>query len=413
PGAWSLECLAWDQSNLRTDDPWCIGYEGARYDPNLPSGTATCYPNATSPGFACPATKGASWVSGFVRVILSCTDATSGCYQVRYTLDDAPGSMNGTYAYFDITAEGQHQINATYEDTAGNVRVAAPVWVGVDNTPPTQADVSEVHGAPLIRVDPTWHVSATDALSPVHYRFALNNATITGSLSNGNLTVTNGPEGMNCLVATAIDAAGNAAAPSAASCVFVDRVAPQAAVVSPPYGYVMKNDQTWLATSGATIALGDFSLNTTASDPNGASGSGLAEHKTTKDGADWTPTEGTNQCDVAIVACVQHYAAATHGYGWRSFNVVARDAAGNAVSPGRSVAVTNLVAYSGTTYNGLPYTSLEWLQFPQAGIVGVEIHRSTSSVFAPSALTKVADASSTSATSWTDPAPPPGNWYYV
>lgn len=112
------------------------------------------------------------WYVSPVLVTLTATDATSGVYEIRYTVDGSettvPGGPEGTKtaeASFTLSDNGVYGLTHETSDYAGHNTVLAAQEVRIDQTPPSLAKSAARTGMAEITVT----LTGTDATSGVDY----------------------------------------------------------------------------------------------------------------------------------------------------------------------------------------------------------------------------------------------------
>ena len=100
-----------------------------------------------------------AWHAGPVMALIAASDATSGVQATSYDLDGA-GWVPGVGLL--VTTEGDHTLDYTATDNAGNAAATQHAHIKMDLTPPTSTD-----DAPTVWTSRavTIHLSASDALS--------------------------------------------------------------------------------------------------------------------------------------------------------------------------------------------------------------------------------------------------------
>lgn len=420
-GPSTFACRVFDHSTLQ--DAGGCGLS-TKYDSSAPTGASTCKPVGGGIEWVC-ASRSAYNADQDLRV--PCADATSGCWFVNVTIDDAPTSFTldpSGDQHFLVAGEGAHWVDVRRIDHAGNPQAENFSFL-VDKTPPTTPTLQETHGAPYIATLPTWSFQSSDALSGVSIYQVYVNGALRANVTSTSWTYGGAPDGQACAHVVAVDRAGNPSAPSPDSCVFVDRRAPTLSVASPLNGWVYRYGSAWQRVStGAAVALGDVPLSWSATDPGApTSGTGLARLYSRVDGANWTPALGSSEC-AAPSPCSQTYALDDPAKrGKHLFALHATDLAGNDAQGGGYVDVVDLVASSGTaaptTYGGaqVPYVDLDFLpalDTPSFQFWSRDIYRGTADGFSPTALTTITVANFTNpaATHVRDTTVLPGNHYY-
>ena len=203
-----------------------------------------------------------NWYRGSVEVSLNATDNLSGVNRTMYKLGEDWNVYNGS---FNVTAEGENELDYYSVDEAGNVENTHSVDVKIDNTPPeTNYSLNGTLG------EEGWYVSkvnitfnASDSLSGVAItKYKIDD----GDWKNYSNGVIIGSNGTHTIYFYSIDNAGNVEAEKNFT-IKVDRKPPSVSLTAPKDGYLYIFGREILPTAfGKTKIIGKFTAIASASD---------------------------------------------------------------------------------------------------------------------------------------------------
>lgn len=215
-----------------------------------------------------------------VTLALSCSDATSGCSQRRFSNDGtnwSSPSANGPSASWNLTTgEGSKTVYAQFKDTAGNWSTGViNKSIILDTQAPTGSVSINGGAAYTTSADVTLALTCSDAMSPPCFQMQISkdNGSSWSSLASytTSTVVTLVSVGTNTIKMRYSDSAGNWMTTAGASIIYDNIV---------PTGSLTIN-------SGASYALStSVTLTVSASDTNG-----VTNMKFSNDGATWSSSE--------------------------------------------------------------------------------------------------------------------------
>jgi len=203
-----------------------------------------------------------NWYRGIVEVSFNATDNLSGVNRTLYKLG---GEWNVYNKSFNITAEGENELQYYSVDEAGNSEDIHSVVVKIDNIPPTtNFSVNGTLG------DEGWYVSkvnvtfnASDPLSGIAFtKYKIDD----GDWENYSNGVIVGSNGTHTVYFYSVDNAGNVEGEKNFT-IKIDRKAPSVSLTVPKDGYLYLFGREILPTAfGKTKIIGKLTAVATASD---------------------------------------------------------------------------------------------------------------------------------------------------
>lgn len=339
------------------------------------------------------------------RVRLECGDALSGCKELEYRLDN--GNWTTYAAPFDVTTDGSHPLELRFRDVAGN-EATRSVAVDIDSTAPgTPVVVAEKRYRTDTR--PAWSISVSDASGRVkEIRLSVNGAART-PIAPGDPTVRydyhSSSQGDFCLVAQAIDYAGNLGPASDPVCVMLDWYTPIVNMVTPGWSGATWEGTRIGAPTGSDVIVGWADLSTEAGD----SGSGIERHVlgvAFRDGAALTESVDCGPSGGCAYTLKRQRDAPVDPEWYRGIHGAranVADRAGHTAADTGKFYYFTLLSAGAKTGGHAPYAKLWFAKYVGApDFAGYEIHRSLTPAFQPTSETKIADVADVNATYFED-----------
>ena len=294
--------------------------------------TTTTGADTTAPVVVMTGPGNGAQLSGSVSIGATATDNV-GVSGVQFLLDGSPLNAEDTVAPYatvwntSSAATGSHQLSARARDGAGNVALADPLSVAVNNssdtTAPTVTLTAPASGATLAA---TVAVTATaaDSVGVSGVQFLLDGALLGAedtvapyALSWNTTTATNGS---HSLAARARDAAGNLATATAVTVTVNNAVTAPAAGLMAAYGF---NEGSGTTTADNSARGHTGSLSNTAWTAAGHAGSAL----TFNGSSSWVAVPDSPDFDLTTGLTLEAWLNPTSVTGWRT--VVLKEAVGD------------------------------------------------------------------------------------
>lgn len=338
------------------------------------------------------------------QVRFECSDTLSGCKELEYRLDN--GNWTTYAAPFNVTTDGSHPLELRFRDVAGN-EATRNVAVDIDSTAPGTPVVVPVK---VYRTDtrPAWDISVSDASGRVkEIRLTVNGVART-PIAPGNPTVRydyhSSSQGWFCLVAQAIDYAGNLGPASDQSCVMLDWYTPVVNMGTPGWGRPI-HDGVRIEFDSEDIIVGWADLATSGFDRE----SGIEHHVlgvAFNDGPALTESTDCGTSGSCTYAFKRERSGPVDPAWYRHIHradVIMTDRAGLSHDDSETFYYFTLLAAGAKTGGHVPYSKLWFAKYVgQPDFVSYEIHRSLTPGFYPTSSTLLATVTDVNATYYED-----------